>query len=119
MHKKLFLHILKRILNEKYPDVNFDFYLSTCARNVHMGLNCNILKLHDHDQIISGIKEIWLKREDMNFKFVVMHLYTQLRGSLTILFLEKTLTFEKMSIEYKRYSSNAHVPKTAYPGSVG
>ena len=24
-----------------------------------------------------------------------------------------------MSIEYKRYSSNAHVPKTAYPGSAG
>ena len=61
-------------MNEKYPGVNFDFYLSTCARNVHMGLNCDILKLHDHDQIISGIKEIWLKREDMNFKFVVMQL---------------------------------------------
>ena len=28
-------------------------------------------------------------------------------------------TFKEMSIEFKRYSVNAHVPKRAYPGSAG
>ena len=28
-------------------------------------------------------------------------------------------TFEEMSIEYKRYSVHAHVPKRAYLGSAG
>ena len=28
-------------------------------------------------------------------------------------------TFEEISIEYKRYSVNAHVPKGAYRGSAG
>ena len=49
MHMKTFVHIIKRILNEKYPSVDFDFYLLTCAKNVHMGLYFNILTLHDHD----------------------------------------------------------------------
>ena len=29
------------------------------------------------------------------------------------------LSFEEMSIKYKKYSDNAHVPKRAYPGSAG
>ena len=49
MHMKTFVHIIKRILNEKYPSVDFDFYLLSCAKNVHMGLYFNILTLHDHD----------------------------------------------------------------------
>ena len=66
MYKKTFLHTLRRVLNEKYQDINFEFYLSRRTKNVHMGLNCSVLTLHEHDQIISDIKEIWLlKRQDI------------------------------------------------------
>ena len=66
MYMKTFLHTLRRVLNEKYQDINFEFYLSRRTKNVHMGLNCSALTLHEHDQIISDIKEIWLlKRQDI------------------------------------------------------
>ena len=72
---KHFLHILKRILNEKYPSVAFEFYLSTCAKNVHMALDYNLLTLHDHDEIIFDVKEVWLETiQDTSFKFVVLQL---------------------------------------------
>ena len=72
---KTFLHIFKRFLNEKYPKINFEFCLSRCSKNVHMGLNCSILTLHEHDQITSDIEEIWLlKRQDRKFKFVMPQL---------------------------------------------
>ena len=72
---KTFLQILKRFLNEKYSGIRFDLYLSRRTKNFHMGLNCNILTSHEHDQIISDIEEIWLlKRQDTNFKFVMPQL---------------------------------------------
>ena len=64
---KTFLHILKRILNEKN--------LSRRTKNVHMGLNCSILTLREYDQNISHIEEIWLlKRQHTKFKFVIPQL---------------------------------------------
>ena len=52
---KTLLHILKRMLTEKYPKVEFDFYLSSQSKIIHMGLNCNILSLPEHVDIISDI----------------------------------------------------------------
>ena len=52
---KTFLHILKRILTEKYTNVEFDFYLSSWSKNVYMGLNCNILSLSEHVGIVCDI----------------------------------------------------------------
>ena len=58
---KTFLYILKSILSEKYPDVAFDFYLSTHAKAVHMGLDYNLLTLHDQTEFIRDFqKEHWL-----------------------------------------------------------
>ena len=69
MYMKTSLHILKkRFLNEKYTGIKFEFYLSRCTKNVHMGLNCSILALHEHDRVISDIEELWLlKRGDTKF----------------------------------------------------
>ena len=53
MYMKTILHILERILREKYPNVEFDFYLLSQSKNVHMGLNCNIFSLSGHLDIIS------------------------------------------------------------------
>ena len=40
-----------------------------------MGLDHNLLTLHDHDEIICDIEEIWLeKKQDTNFKFVLPQL---------------------------------------------
>ena len=69
---KTFLHILKRRLCEKYCDISFEFYLSRRTKNVHMGLNCSLLTLREHEQIICDVEEIWLlKRQDTKFKFVM------------------------------------------------
>ena len=72
---KIFLHILKRFLNEKCPDINFEFSLSHGTKNVNIDLNCSILTLQEHDQFISAIEEIWLlKRQVTKFKFVMPQL---------------------------------------------
>ena len=75
MHVKAFLYILRKILTEKYSDVEFDFYLSSRSKNVHVGLNCNIMSLPEHVNIISDIENIWIeKRQDTQFKFVMSYL---------------------------------------------
>ena len=71
---KTFLHILKRFLNEKYP-VNFELYPSRRTKNVNMGLNCSILKLHEQNRVIPDIEGFWLlKRQGTKFKFVMSQL---------------------------------------------
>ena len=65
---KTFLHILKRRLREKNQDISFEFYLSRLTKNVHMGPNCSLLTLREHEQVISDIEEIWLlKKQDIKF----------------------------------------------------
>ena len=60
---------------EKYQGITFEFFLSRRAKNVHMGLNCSLSTLREHEKIISDIEEIWLlKRQDTKFKFVVLQL---------------------------------------------
>ena len=72
MHMIAFLHFLKKFLNGKYPYIDLDFYPSRCAQNVHMGFNYSLLTLHEHEQIISDIEELWLmKIHDMKFKFIL------------------------------------------------
>ena len=66
---KTFLFVLEWILKEKYPNVKFGFYLSTWSKNVHMGLDCNLLCLPEHVDIISDIENIWQKRKGIKFSF--------------------------------------------------
>ena len=40
-------------MTETYPNIEFDFYLLSQSKNGHMGLNCNILPLSGHLDIIS------------------------------------------------------------------
>ena len=58
MFMNIFLHILKRILPEKYPNIEFYFYLLTPWKTVHMARNCNILSLSEHVSIISDTESI-------------------------------------------------------------
>lgn len=57
------LHIFKRHLCEKYQGITFEFFLSRRAKNVHMGLNCSLSTLREHEKIISDIEEIWLLKD--------------------------------------------------------
>ena len=69
------LHVLKNFLGEKYPHINFEFYLSRRTKNVHMGLNYSLLALHKQKQIIFYIEEVWLRRrQDKSFKFMLPQL---------------------------------------------
>ena len=73
MHMKTLLHYLEKFLNEKYPHINSDFYLSFCAQNVDMALNYSLLTLHEYEQIISDTEELWLmKIPNMKFKYIYL-----------------------------------------------
>ena len=75
MHMKGFLHFLKKFWNDKYLHIDFDFYHWRCAENFHMGLSYSLLTLHEYEQIISDIEELWLmKRHDKKFKFILPQL---------------------------------------------
>ena len=77
MHMKAFLHFLKRFLIDKYPHMDFDFYLTCCSQNVHMDLNYSLLALHENEQIISDIEDLWLmKKHGTKFKFMLPPLPT-------------------------------------------
>ena len=69
---KTFLYVLNNILDEKYSHIDFEFYLSRCTKNIHMGLNYSLLGPHEQNQIIFDIKELWLwRRQDTSFKFTL------------------------------------------------
>ena len=113
MHMKRYILILKRILSEKFIDVEFDFYLSSRSKNVHMGLNCNILTLSEHVHIISDIENVWNEnRQDNKFVFVMPYLFHTTRWK------NDYIVFKKLSVEFKKCSSSAHVPKRAHNGSA-
>ena len=74
MHMKFFF-MHKKFLNDKYLNVDCDFYLPCRAQNVHMGLNYNLMTLLEYEQTISDTEELWLmKRHDMKFKFKLSQL---------------------------------------------
>ena len=74
MHMKTFLHILKKILNEKYPSVVFDFYFYSSKKCSH-GIRPQSINIAWSRWNICDIKEIWLeKKQDTNFKFVLPQL---------------------------------------------
>ena len=61
--RKVVFRFLKKFLNDRYPHIDFDLYLSSRAQNFHMGLNHNLLTLHEYEQIISDIEKLWLRKD--------------------------------------------------------
>ena len=83
-----------------------------------MGLDYNLLTLHEYEQIISDIEELWLmKRHDMKFKFILPQLIILLKWKFDYIIFRKIL--KMATIECKTYSSNAHIPRRAYQASAG
>lgn len=103
MYKKTFLNILKRILMEKDLNVEFDFYLLSRSKNVHMGWNCSTLTLPEHVAIISDIGNISIKkRQDTKIKFIMLQLIHTTKWKFDyIIFRKSTWFFKKWLLSTK------------------
>ena len=74
MHMKAFLHFLKKLLNDKYPHIDFGFYFSRRTQSVHIGLNFSLLILHEYEQIFLILSNFVLKKDDKKFEFILLQL---------------------------------------------
>ena len=59
MNIKSFLLLLKSTLNEKYPHLKVDFYVSRRNRYDHMGLDQPLHSISYYEKFINDIKSIW------------------------------------------------------------
>ena len=90
MHIKAFLNFLKKFVNDKCSHIDFDFYLSRYVQNFHMGFNYSLLTLHEYEQIISDIEELWLiKRYDRKFKFILPQLIDTVKWKFDYIIFSK------------------------------
>ena len=96
MNIKTFLYVLKNFLAQKYPHIEFEFYLSRRTKNVHMGLSCSLLELCEHNHVIHDIEELWLRRtQDMNFRFVLPQLIHTVKWRFDYLILRPVKKHEQ------------------------
>ena len=72
MKIKSFLLLLKSTLNEKYPNLKVDFYVSRRNRYVHMGLDQPLHSISYYEKLINNIESIWTARKH-NDSFVFFH----------------------------------------------
>ena len=92
---KTFIYILERKLKEKYPNVDFKFYISRRTKYVHMGLNQNLLSIRKHRVIISDNEELWNpKRQDNKFKSIMPLLISTTKWKFDYIIFKKKLTFK-------------------------
>ena len=71
MNTKSFLLALKATLNEKYPNLKVDFYVSRRNRYVHIGLDQPLYSISYHEKLINDIESIWTARK-RNGSFVFL-----------------------------------------------
>ena len=55
--------VLKSTLNEKYPKLKVDFYVSRRNRYVHMGLDQPLHSILYYKKLINDIESIWTARK--------------------------------------------------------
>ena len=63
MNIKSFLLVLKSTLNEKYPNLKVDFYVSCRNRYVHMGLDQPLHLFSSYEKLIDDIESVWTARK--------------------------------------------------------
>ena len=71
MNTKSFLLALKATLNEKYPNLKVDFYVSRRNRYVHIGLDQPLYSISYHEKLINDTESIWTARK-RNDSFVFL-----------------------------------------------
>ena len=87
---KTFIHILQNRLSNKYPDIEFGFYVSRRSRYVHMGLDKSILSYEERYDITSDIMQIWSeKKQDDRFTIVKPHLINSTKWRFDYIIFEK------------------------------
>ena len=66
-----FLLVLKLTLNEKYPNLKLDFYVSGRNRYDHMGLDQPLHSISYYEKLINDTKSIWTARKhNDSFEFL-------------------------------------------------
>ena len=72
MYIKSFLLVLKSTLNEKYPNLKVDFYVSCRNWYGHMGLDQPLHSISYCEKFINDIESIWIARKHNNDSFVCL-----------------------------------------------
>ena len=74
MNIKSFLLVLKSTLNEKYPNLKVDFYVSRRNRYAHIGLDQPLHSFQYYEKLINDIESIWTARKhNDSFVFFIVN----------------------------------------------
>ena len=85
-----FLHVLKSTLNEKYPNLKVDFYVSCRNRYVHMRLDQPLHSFSNYEKLINDIESIWTARKhNDSFVFFYPELIHLVKWKYDYVFLKK------------------------------
>ena len=68
MNWRLFISELGRLLKEKYPHIEIDFYISRRKRYVHMGLEKALTSYLEYKKILENIENFWLENKNTDFE---------------------------------------------------
>ena len=126
MNIKSFLLVLKSTLNEKYPNLKVDFYVSCRNRYVHMGLDQPLHLFSSYEKLIDDIESVWTARKhNGSFGFFYPELIHSVKWKYDYVFLKKKVWLgncvflELVCVIFKRQSGDARVPLRAHPTSAG
>ena len=126
MYIKSFLLVLKSTLNEKYPNLKVDFYVSCRNWYGHMGLDQPLHSISYCEKFINDIESIWTARKH-NGSFVFFLSWIDsfskvkiwLFGNEKKVWLGNCVFLELVCVPFKKQSSDTRVPLKAYPTSAG
>ena len=76
MSIKQHVRILEKHMNSLFPNLNIHFYVSKRSKYVHMGLDCALCTLKDHENIICEIRDFMYDELDERFTFCFPQLGT-------------------------------------------
>ena len=67
MNWRVFISKLEKVLREKYPHIEFKFFISRKRRYIHIGLEKALLSYSEHSKIFEDIENFWKRNEEKGF----------------------------------------------------
>ena len=67
MNWRVFISKLEKVLREKYPHIEFKFFISRKRRYIHIGLEKALLSYSEHSKVIEDIENFWKRNEEKGF----------------------------------------------------
>ena len=74
MNSRVFINKFEKVLEYKYPHIDFCFYLSRRKRYVHMGFDKPLISYPEHTSILRDIEEFWRRNKNRKFELVRPHI---------------------------------------------